>query len=116
MVRKSEPRMTVPTLLVVRAMLAEPAREMYGLEICKAAELPSGTIHPILARLEGCGWLESRWEDIEPAEKGRPRRRYYRLSPEGAERARAALERVRPVPVAERPNPQLIPRLSGGAS
>ena len=34
----------------------------------------------ILARLERCGWLESRWEDIEPAEEGRPRRR-YRLSP-----------------------------------
>ena len=94
MPRESEPRTTYQMLLVVRAMLAEPAREMYGLEICKAADLPSGTIHPILARLERCGWLESRWEDIEPTEEGRPRRRYYRLSPHGAERARAALKRV----------------------
>jgi PadR family transcriptional regulator len=118
MPRGSEPRMTYSTLLVVRAMLVEPAREMYGLEICKAAELPSGTIHPILARLERCGWLESRWEDIEPTEEGRPRRRYYRLSPHGAERARAALEKVHspapgPEPVLK---PQLIPRLAGGAS
>ena len=26
----------------------------------------SGTIHPILGRLEGLGWLESHWEDIMP--------------------------------------------------
>ena len=86
--------MTLPTQLVLRAMLAEPTEEMYGLQIGQAAELPSGTIHPILARLEGYGWLESRWEEINPAEEGRPRRRYYRLSPEGAEHARTALARV----------------------
>jgi len=115
---KSESRMTLQELLVVRAMLAEPAREMYGLEICKAAGLPSGTLHPILARLERRGWLESRWEDIRPTEEGRPRRRYYHLSPYGAERARAALEKAHmsaPVasPVAE-PAARLIPRPIGG--
>jgi PadR family transcriptional regulator PadR len=89
------PRMTLPTQLVLRAMLAEPDQEMYGLQICRAAELPSGTIHPILARLEACGWLESRWEDINPGEEGRPRRRYYRLSADGAEYVRTALARVR---------------------
>jgi PadR family transcriptional regulator len=117
MPRGSEPRTTLPMLLVVRVMLVEPAREMYGLEICKAAGLPSGTLHPILARLERCGWLESRWEDIEPTEEGRPRRRYYHLSSRGAERARAALEKVRiPAPVVKPVlPPQLIPGLIGGA-
>ena len=114
----SGPRMTLPTQLVLRAMLAEPTREMYGLQIGQAAELPSGTIHPILARLEGCGWLESRWEDIKPAEEGRPRRRYYRLSPYGAERAPAALEKAHisapaASPVAE-PATKRIPRPAGG--
>jgi PadR family transcriptional regulator PadR len=117
--------MTMPTLLVLRAMLVEPNREMYGLEICKAAGLPSGTLHPILARLERCGWLESQWEDIQPTEEGRPRRRYYHLSSLGAERARTALEKLHiPAPVAEpaaepvmKPvlKPRLIPRLTGGA-
>jgi DNA-binding PadR family transcriptional regulator len=83
--------MTIPVQLVLRAMLAEPAREMYGLQICQAAGLPSGTIHPILARFEGLGWLESSWEDAVPQEEGRPRRRYYRLTADGAERARIAL-------------------------
>jgi superfamily II DNA or RNA helicase/DNA-binding PadR family transcriptional regulator len=86
--------MTLPTQLVLRALLAEPTREMYGLQIREAAGLPSGTIHPILARFEGLGWLESRWEDISPDEKGRPRRRYYRLTGDGAEQARAALAEV----------------------
>ncbi|MGH3911210.1 MAG: PadR family transcriptional regulator [Pseudonocardiaceae bacterium] len=94
MASSSGPRMTLPTQLVLRAMLADPTMEMYGLEIGQTAELPSGTIHPILARLERCGWLESRWEDIDPAKEGRPQRRYYRLTPDGAELACNALARV----------------------
>jgi PadR family transcriptional regulator, regulatory protein PadR len=84
--------MTLPTQLVLRVLLTEPAKEKYGLEVCTEAGLPSGTIHPILARLEGVGWLESRWEDDVIARRdGRPRRRYYLLTAEGAERARNAL-------------------------
>jgi PadR family transcriptional regulator PadR len=91
MSKQQAPRMTMPTQLVLRALLAEPTEEMYGLEICQAAGLPSGTIHPILARFEARGWLQSRWEDTSPQEEGRPRRRYYRLTEDGAERARLAL-------------------------
>ena len=91
MSKQSGPRMTIPTQLVLRVMLDEPAREMYGLQICEAAGLPSGTIHPILARLERLGWLESRWEDVSPREEGRPRRRYYYWSKDGAEQAHIAL-------------------------
>jgi PadR family transcriptional regulator, regulatory protein PadR len=90
--KRTGPRMTIPTQLVLRALLADPAREMYGLQICAGAGLPSGTIHPILARLEHeYGWLTSRWENIKPEDEGRPRRRYYRLTEDGAERARLAL-------------------------
>jgi len=88
-------RMTLPTQLVLSLLLHQPTHEMYGLQICTLAGLPSGTIHPILARLESLGWLESRWEDTDPSEVGRPRRRYYRLSPDGAERARLALAGAR---------------------
>lgn len=95
MVSGPGPRMTLPTRLVLQAMLDEPTQEMYGLQIGRKAGLPSGTIHPILARFEGCGWLESRWEDIDPGKEGRPRRRYYRLSPDGIQYVRAALARVR---------------------
>jgi PadR family transcriptional regulator, regulatory protein PadR len=59
-------RMTLPTQFVLRALLADPQAELYGVEIGEAAGLPSGTVHPILARLEGLRWVQSRWEDIDP--------------------------------------------------
>jgi DNA-binding PadR family transcriptional regulator len=87
--------MTVQTQLVLRSLLERPTHERYGLELCEAAGLPSGTIHPILARLESRGWVESRWEDVDPAIAGRPRRRYYKLTSDGAEHARTALATAR---------------------
>ena len=71
----------------------DPAEPMYGLEIGDAAGLASGTVHPILARLEAAGWLTSQWEDVDPSEAGRPARRYYKLTGGGAEQAREALVR-----------------------
>lgn len=107
--KSSGPRMTLPTQLVLRAMIADPTREMYGLEIAQVAELASGTIHPILARLENCGWLESRWEDLDPHQAGRPRRRYYRLTPDGIVHAARALNRVRtPTRLLARLQPRVI--------
>jgi PadR family transcriptional regulator len=94
MEQQRTPRMTIPTQLVLRTLLAQPAQELYGVEIGHTAGLPSGTVHPILARLETVGWLESRWEDIDPRAEGRPARRYYRLTPDGLELARSALARA----------------------
>src|SRR5512133_2813577 len=74
------PRMTIPTQLVLRALLSDPSRELYGVEIGTAAGLPSRTVHPIPARLETVGWLTSRHEEINPRAEGRPARRYYRAT------------------------------------
>jgi PadR family transcriptional regulator PadR len=103
--------MTIPTQLVLRLLLEDPAQELYGVQIGDGVGLPSGTVHPILARLEGMRWLQSRWEEIDPGVEGRPARRYYRLTADGVEVARQALagayqaKRLRPVgpPVVERP-------------
>ncbi|MBV8539572.1 MAG: helix-turn-helix transcriptional regulator [Pseudonocardiales bacterium] len=103
--------MTLPTRLVLQAMLDDPTQEMYGLQIGREAGLPSGTIHPILIRLEGYGWLESRWEDIEPGKEGRPRRRYYRLKPDKIAHIGAALARV----PAQASLSRLNPWFAGGA-
>jgi DNA-binding PadR family transcriptional regulator len=109
MEQQRTPRMTIPTQLVLHALLTDPAKELYGVEIGTAAGLPSGTVHPILARLEGVGWLTSRWEAIDPRAEGRPARRYYQLTPNGLELARAALARASttrpawPRPVGEEP-------------
>ena len=89
-----EPRMTIPTQRVLQALLADPSSELYGLHIAGIAGLATGTVHPILARLETVDWVESRWEDIDPSIEGRPARRYYRLTAEGAEQAQRALARA----------------------
>ena len=86
------PRMTAPTRAVLEVFLADPDTSRYGLEIGSHAVLPSGTVHPILARLEGLGWLDSGWEDVDPSAAGRPRRRFYRLTAAGAAQAEAAME------------------------
>jgi PadR family transcriptional regulator PadR len=100
------PRMTLPTQLVLRSLLEDPGAERYGLEIGDTAGLPSGTIHPILARLERLGWLESRCEDVDPSKAGRPARRYYRLTTDGVELARDGLARAyRPRTGLTRPQP-----------
>ena len=107
------PRMTEPTQRVLRELLNDPTVEMYGLEICKAVKLAPGTVHPLLHKFEELGWLESRFEEIAPSDAGRPRRRYYRLTPHGAEFARDALAR------AHKPQRQQIglrPGLAGGAA
>ena len=100
-------RMTIPTQRVLEALLEDPMRELYGIEIGTAADLRSGTVHPILARLERLGWLTSRWEDIDASAEGRPPRRYYALTAEGVPAARTALARAyRPTP-ARRLRPQV---------
>jgi DNA-binding PadR family transcriptional regulator len=83
-----ELRMTTSVLKVVSAMAASAADERYGLQLMQDTGLPSGTLYPILVRLERAGWVESRWEDIDPVAEGRPSRRYYRLTPDGVATAR----------------------------
>lgn len=58
----------------------------YGLDIVATTGLASGTVYPTLARLKKAGLVSGRWEDQRQAEReGRPRRRYYGLTDEGAE-------------------------------
>lgn len=85
-------RMTNPTRSVLQAFLHDPVGEHYGLDIATCTGLKSGSLYPILGRLEDNGWVTSRWEDIDPTDEGRPRRRYYRLTPDGIAMAKAAVQ------------------------
>ncbi|SDT58043.1 PadR family transcriptional regulator [Actinoplanes derwentensis] len=84
-------RITVPTARVLAALLADPGADRYGLELMQSTGLASGSLYPILHRLQGAGWVEARWEEIDPAAQGRPARRFYRLTADGAVDARQAL-------------------------
>jgi DNA-binding PadR family transcriptional regulator len=77
---------------VLRAFLADPAAPRYGYDLMKVASLKSGTLYPMLNRLEGQGLLTSGWETPQQAWE-RPRR-YYRLTGEGIEVARLELAKL----------------------
>lgn len=69
--------------------------DAYGLDLVARTGLPSGTVYPTLARLKRSGLVVARWEDQRVAEReGRPRRRYYELSTEGARALVAGAERI----------------------
>ncbi|GIF42072.1 PadR family transcriptional regulator [Actinoplanes xinjiangensis] len=88
------PKLTLQVRLVLAMLAAEPDRQRYGLEIVESTGLLPGTIYPILARLEQAGWLHSQWEEADESVVGRPRRRYYRLTPDGAAAAAEAQARA----------------------
>ncbi len=84
-------RLTYPTALV---LLAVREGVCYGFDIIDGTGLRSGTVYPILRRLEDAGLLRSHWERESAALKeGRPPRRYYALTGAGAVMARDAAER-----------------------
>jgi len=68
---------------------------LFGLDIMDATGLPSGTVYPTLSRLENRGLVRGRWESDGVAQReGRPRRRYYRVTPEGRRLHYEALTRM----------------------
>ncbi len=62
-------------------------RWSYGYELCQMTGIKSGTLYPLLIRLEQQGHLEAQWQP--PAEPGRPPRHVYRLTAAGILLARA---------------------------
>ena len=74
-------RLTYPTTLVLQALLQG---HHHGFDIMDATGLPSGTVYPILRRLDDESLVRSHWEKEGVARKeSRPPRRYYELTPSG---------------------------------
>ncbi|GAA2855720.1 transcriptional regulator [Actinoplanes cyaneus] len=81
-------RATPAVSRVLAVFLEDPAADRYGLDLMRVSGYPSGTLYPILTRLERAGWIEARWEQLDPAVAGRPARKYYRLTAGGVAAAR----------------------------
>jgi len=69
------------------ALLDARDRWSHGYELARCAGLKSGTLYPLLIRLEQQGYLLAEWQP--PTEPGRPPRHAYRLTAAGVELARA---------------------------
>lgn len=70
-----------PALGDVLACLREQETEVWGLLVAKSSGRPTGTVYPILDRLERERLLESRW-DLD-SERSGPPRRLYKLTEAG---------------------------------
>ena len=85
--------LTYPTALVLQAL----ARGFhYGFDIMDATGPPSGTVYPILRRLDREGMLDSTWEKASVAQREqRPPRRYYEITAAGDAMLADAVQRFR---------------------
>lgn len=82
-----------PATVDVLDVLLDRAAPTWGLLVVKQAGRPTGSVYPILERLEGAGWVTSEWEN-DPERSG-PRRRLYELTQEGADAAQAVVASAR---------------------
>lgn len=85
-------RLTKPLIAVLNELLdaKKNEEEIWGLEICRKADLGPGTVYPILDRLTERGWVTSR-EETGP-HPGRPARRFFEFTGAGHEQATHALQ------------------------
>jgi len=82
------PALSFTGLFILQA-LAQGHR--FGFDIMQVTNLPSGTIYPALRRLEALALVTSDWEkDLKARKEGRPRRRYYELTPAGKRQLKEA--------------------------
>ena len=75
-----------PARTLLAALLAAGEHWSHGYELASLTGIKSGTLYPLLIRLEAQGHLEAEWQ--APAEPGRPPRHAYRLTGKGRQLAR----------------------------
>jgi DNA-binding PadR family transcriptional regulator len=76
---------------VLKIFLQDPGQPRYGFELMKLTGMASGSLYPMLAKLEGAGWLTRGKEDIDPRTAGRPARTHYTITGAAASAARVQL-------------------------
>jgi DNA-binding PadR family transcriptional regulator len=78
--------LSVAAKSVLAVLLQRAGGWSYGYDLAKVTGVKSGTLYPLLIRLEEKGFLETEWQP--PVEPGRPPRHAYRLTASGVEVAR----------------------------
>lgn len=71
---------------VLSALLDARKDWSHGYELRRLTGVKSGTLYPLLIRLEAKGYLEAKWR--QPEQGGRPPRHVYRLTASGLVLAR----------------------------
>ncbi len=76
---------------VLKIFLEDPGQPRYGFEVMRLTGLASGSLYPMLARLERAGWLTKGKENIDPHAEGRPPRLHYTITGAAVTAARLQL-------------------------
>ena len=85
---------------VLSVLLEAGSDWSHGYELARRADEKSGTLYPLLIRLEAQGYLEAEWQ--QPVERGRPPRHVYRLTTNGVQLARANPAEAKAAPMSRR--------------
>jgi PadR family transcriptional regulator, regulatory protein PadR len=93
-VTEYEPRLSKQGLVTLQMFASSPTHALAGSDILKETGILSGTLYPILSRLERARWLSSEWEQVSPIEVRRPRKRLYQLTALGARKTREAFSEL----------------------
>ena len=94
------PRISRETLRLLAFFIGAQSAWCYGYELSRETGLKSGTLYPILMRLEKYKLLEARWVNTED---GVPPRHTYRLTLEGMALAKSKLAAAEPKALAHAP-------------
>jgi PadR family transcriptional regulator, regulatory protein PadR len=98
-----ELNLTHRALKLLKLMLENVRTPYAGIELMELTGIPSGNLYPMLIKLQQAGILESSWEEVDPRQVGRNRRRYYRLSTHGVEVVQQVLRDLAVSPAALAP-------------
>lgn len=113
-------RITGPLLDVSACLLRarNQGETVHGWALMKATKRSGPTVYGVLDRLEDCGWITGYWEELGP-DSGRPRRRFYQLTPEGVAGVEELLLERRPQELRDiggRSPGRVLPRLAPGGA
>src|SRR6266700_1882864 len=75
------PHSSPQAICLLNALLCRPSDWRHGYDLLEETQLKSGTLYPLLMRLEDDGWLESEWH--APVPPARAPRHAYRLTARG---------------------------------
>jgi DNA-binding PadR family transcriptional regulator len=82
-------------LRVLGCFIDTDREETAGSDIMREIGIASGSLYPMLAKLEQSGWLRGRLEPGAPREKGRPNKRLYKLTRDGRREVKRVANQLR---------------------
>ena len=84
-------------LVVLDIYVSNPFKKITGYEIMITTGLKSGTVYPMLLRMEKAGWLCSEREEIDYSRphRNRPPRKFFRITNRGLKAGRKLLAEKR---------------------